>query len=306
MPSAWSWFTSSGGATALGAAGLRAALVVRRTVRTVVEGGSAVVVVALAVPPPRLPAALAVMRHPAAGAGPTVGGATQSADSRDEAPAPRHRLRVANPPAAAPRRLSDPRVRRLQTAIVRRVLIAQCGIVPAGAVAASLAEWSSVAWLRENLLTAAGLRDGQVIAEDEYVHRCEVVFPAVAASLSMDSTETRGIDGEAHLARRHGLRPNGAIAASIYPQELVRRRRTLRRHRIRADTAQAYRLEHGRTANRRFDWYCRSLSAIARGFASDSSDTAWRVPSRRRIRRALGALESIFSPQGGRYDFMEP
>lgn len=207
---------------------------------------------------------------------------------------PGPRIRVRLPRGRASGRLTDPRVRRLQAAALRRVLLQRCGVWTEPGELDALAGWSSSAWVLRNVLTAAGLTDGALVREDEYVHRCLVVFPAVLRSLSMAPPEAPA--GDRSRAAAGGTDPG--VRGSLYPREIAGYRRRLRAEQAVARTSHRYRTQRGREALIRFAVYCRAVSVLG-GVAAEPQRSACPPPPSRNLRRALRALETTAIHQGG-------
>lgn len=206
-------------------------------------------------------------------------------------------LVVTHPPVGYPTQITDPRVRQLQAATLRRVFIERYGIFPTDTDLFLLSQWGSAAWVVHNLLNAAGFSHGAVVTETEYLFRCKVVYPAVVRTLGIKPPAPPTAAGsgstEAGISR---ARYDPTIRNSIFPREVENYRQAVTRQQTERATRRAYRRTQREEALNRFALYCWAISALASHHGTQNS---------LKHRRALHALEALTTHTGGHYGYME-
>ncbi|TVR72472.1 MAG: hypothetical protein EA427_03210 [Spirochaetaceae bacterium] len=210
-------------------------------------------------------------------------------------------VRLLNPPSPPPTLLRDTRVRRLQERAARVLFTREFDLTIAGSEVAVLGAFSSLAWLRGNLLTAAGCDGVWMITREELRERCRVVYPVFIRTMTMHRRmmEYGMVPPRGELRRRwirrrcrqYGVGEDGEILDSFYPRAIPEARRRLRRYRQREETRRIYRSERAAYHLTRFDRYLEAITLVSKAGVT--------VPAR--ATRTLDALHRVYqrSTAGG-------
>ena len=203
------------------------------------------------------------------------------------------RVRVKSSPAPAASLLLDMRVRRLQERAARVLLTREFGLNIAGSEAAVLGTFSSLAWLRRNLLTAAGCNAVRSIRYEELRERCHVVYPAFIRAMTMHrcvlesnlAPRRENVRGRwlRYWRRRYRVGAHGEILDSFYPRAIPDARRRLRRYEQREETRHAYRRERTAYQLLRFDRYLDAITLIAKAGVTNPARAARTLDAMHRV-----------------------
>lgn len=186
--------------------------------------------------------------------------------------------------AAAPRRLTQPRIRLVQQTVLAG-LLRRLGLEPTDEELELLSEYASAAWLLRGLYRSAGYRrPPQPTATT--ARRLALVLPPFVASLSVQSR---------YLERNGGRRR--VTFRNLYPSEVRREERVYRR------AARHHRARRGRRSLEAH-WEARRLSSY---LAAVSVMQEGHLTSRNQAVRLLSGLERIhrLTRQGGVYGRLE-
>jgi hypothetical protein len=182
-----------------------------------------------------------------------------------------------NPAGSPPVILKDPRVRRLQERAVRVLFDREFAVTIDRNAATTLGAYSSVLWLRHNLLTAAGCASARAVSWNEVRNRCRVVFPVFIRTMTMHRRflecgvlPLRSGVGRRRsrlyrrlYRRRYRVGEYGEILGSFYPRAIPEAQRRLQRYQRRERTRREYRRERTAYPLLRFDRYLEAITLIS-------------------------------------------
>ncbi|MFW6253036.1 MAG: hypothetical protein ACOC4F_03815 [bacterium] len=159
-------------------------------------------------------------------------------------------------------RLEDARVRRLQARIMNLVLARDCGIRLDHDQLDGLARINSVAWVRDNLLAAAGLplarveQKHQSRGQHPATARCRVVLPAFLHTLRVYLGWTDAAAAGAPVPRLP------TTAAPLFPQDIARRERAVLRSFGELEVASRYRRARLRQPEAELEIFLSAISLL--------------------------------------------